>query len=45
MDNRATHSLKHVGRGESFDFSTLQLSNITIDFLPPNVTNVVQTLV
>ena len=38
MDNCATHSLKHVGSGESFGFSTLQLSNIIIVvFLPPNV--------
>jgi hypothetical protein len=44
MDNYATHSLKHVGKGESFSFSTLQLSNITIIFLLPNVTNVVQPL-
>ena len=33
---------KHVGNCESFGFSTLQLSNITIAFLPPNFTNVVQ---
>ena len=44
MDNLATHSFKHVDRGESFGFSTLQLSNITIVFLPPNVTRVVQPL-
>ena len=44
MNNYATHSLKHVGRGESFGFSTLQLSNIIIAFLPPNVTSVVQPL-
>ena len=44
MDNLATLSLKHVDRGESFGFSTLQLSNITIVFLPPNVTRVVQPL-
>ena len=44
MDNYATHSLKHVGRAESFDFSTLQLSNIIIVFIPPNVTSVVQLL-
>ena len=44
MDNFATHSLKHVGRGKTFGFSTLQFSNFIIDFLPPNVTSVVQPL-
>ena len=34
MENCATHSLKHVGRGESFGFLTLQLSSIFIAFLP-----------
>ena len=42
MDNHAIDSLEHVGRGETFCFSTLQLSNITIAFLPPNVTSVEQ---
>ena len=42
MDNCATHSLKHVGRSESFGFPTLQLSNITIAFLPPNATSGIQ---
>ena len=44
MDNSATHSLKHVGRGESFGFPTLQLSNIIISYLPLNFTSVVQPL-
>ena len=44
MDKCATHSLKHVGRGESFGSSTLQLNNIIIAFLPPYVTSVVQPL-
>ena len=44
MDKFVTHSLEHVGRGESFGFSTLQLTNIIIVFLPPNVTSVVQPL-
>ena len=40
MDNFATH----VGRGESFGFSTLKLSDITISIRPSNVTSVVQPL-
>jgi hypothetical protein len=37
MDNFATHSFKDVGRGESFDFSTLQSRTNHVAFLPPNV--------
>ena len=43
-DNYATYLLKHVGRHDSFGFSTLQFKNITDAFLPPNVTSVVQPL-
>ena len=44
MYNYATPSLKHIGRGASFSFSILQLSNIVISFLPPNITSTVQRL-
>ena len=44
MEHYATHPLKHVGKGESFGFPTLQLSNITIFFLPTNARSVVQPL-
>ena len=40
----ATHSLEHFAKGESYGLSTLQLSNIIIGFLPPNVMSVVQPL-
>ena len=33
MDKYATHSLKHVSRGESFGLTTLQFSNIYYGFL------------
>ena len=42
--NSTTHSLKHVGKGETFGSSTLQLSKIISAFLPSNVTSVVQPL-
>ena len=44
MDIPTTPFLKNVGRGESFGFSTLQLSNTTIAFLSPNATTVIQPL-
>jgi hypothetical protein len=45
MNNYVTRSLTQVGKGESFGWSTLQLSNIIIIvFLLPNVTSVVQPL-
>ena len=42
MDNPTTQLLGDIGRGVLFGYSTLILSNITIDILPPNVTSVVQ---
>ena len=42
MDNPTTQLLGDIGRGVLFGYSTLTLSNITIDILPPNVTSVVQ---
>ena len=44
MVNFATRSPKHIGSGNHLVFSTLQLSNTIVDFLPPNVTSVVQPL-
>jgi hypothetical protein len=44
MNSFATHSLKCVGRDESFGYTTLQLRNIIIAFLPPNVTSVMEPL-
>ena len=45
MNNFATHSLKHVGRGESFDFFlTLKLRTNIVSFLPPNATSAKTTL-
>ena len=44
MNTYPTHPPKHVGRGGSFGYLTFQLSNITIAFLPPNLTNVVRKL-
>ena len=43
-DKYVTHSLEHVGGGEIIWFSTLQVSNMTIAFVAPNVTSVVQPL-
>ena len=42
MNNFATHLLReHADGGESFGLLALHWSNITIAFLPPNVTSVV----
>ena len=44
INQYATQFFKHNDKGESFGFSSLQLSNIIIAFLPSNVTSVVQPL-
>ena len=44
MDILLLIPLVHVVRGESFGFSTLQLSNITTIFLTPHFTSVIQPL-
>ena len=44
LDNTYSHVVSFAKVGKSCDFSTLELSNITLVFLPPNVTNVVQHL-
>jgi hypothetical protein len=44
MNIYATLFLRDDGKGESFGFLTLQLSNSFNSFLPPNVTSVVQPL-
>ena len=44
LDNASSHVVSSTKVGKSHGFSTLELSNMTLVFLPPNVTNVVQPL-
>jgi hypothetical protein len=44
MDNASSHVVSSAKVGKSYGFSTLELSNTTLVFLPPNVTIVVQPL-
>ena len=44
LDNASSHVVRFAKVGKSRGFSTLGLSNMTLVFLPPNVTSVVQHL-
>ena len=44
LDNASSHVVSFAKVGKSRGFSTLELSNMTLVFLPPNVTNVIQPL-
>jgi hypothetical protein len=43
-DNASAHVVSSAKVDKSHDFSTLELSNMTLVFIPPNVTSVVQPL-
>jgi hypothetical protein len=44
LDNAYSHVVSFAKVGKSRGFSTLEHSNMTLVFLPPNVTSVVQPL-
>ena len=44
LDTTSSHVVSCAKVGKSCGFSTLELSNVTLVFLPPDVTSVVQPL-
>ena len=44
LDTASSHVVSSAKVGKFCGFSTLELSNMTLVFLPPNVTSVVQPL-
>jgi hypothetical protein len=44
LDIASSHVISSAKVGKSHGFSTLKLNNVTLVFLPPNVTSIVQPL-
>jgi hypothetical protein len=44
LDNASSRVVSSAKVGKSCGFLTLELSNVTLVFLPPNVSNIVQPL-
>ena len=44
LDNASSHVVSFAKVGKSCGFSTLELSNMSLIFFPPNVTSFVQPL-
>ena len=44
LDNASLDVVSFAKVGKSRGFSTIELSNMTLVFLPPNVTNIIQHL-
>jgi hypothetical protein len=44
LDSTSSHVVSFAKVGKSRGFSTLELSNMTLAFIPPNVTSVFQPL-